>query len=75
MRRALGIAALGVECLVLLLVLHDPVAAAQLTLTWADAVGSTQYLVERENISLGLFAELASARMPPAMWTRPSSPA
>jgi hypothetical protein len=58
-RCALGIAALGVECLVLLLVLHDPVAAAQLTLTWADAVGATQYLVEREDISLGLFAEIA----------------
>ena len=58
-RCALGIAALGVECLVLLLVLHNPVTAAQLTLTWVEAVGATQYLVERENISLGLFAEIA----------------
>ena len=59
MRHALGIAALGVECLVLLLVLHDPVAAAQLTLTWANALGATQYLVEREDILLGLFVEIA----------------
>src|SRR5580765_4199668 len=35
------------------------VTAAQLTLTWVEAVGATQYLVERENISLGLFAEIA----------------
>jgi hypothetical protein len=58
-RCARGIASLGVECLVLLLVLHDPVGAAQLTLTWAGVAGATQYLVEREDISLGLFAEIA----------------
>jgi hypothetical protein len=58
-RYARGIASLGVECLALLLVLHAPVAAAQLTLTWASAVGAAQYLVEREDISLGLFAEIA----------------
>src|SRR5262245_23684712 len=47
------------ECLALLLFLNDPVAAAQLTLSWADAAGATQYLVEREDISLGLFVEIA----------------
>jgi hypothetical protein len=42
-----------------LVVLHDTMAAAQLTLTWADAVGATQYLVERADITLGLFVEIA----------------
>ena len=59
MRYALGIAAFGVNCLLLLFAMHDPVCAAQLTLTWAGAAGATQYLVEREDISLGLFVEIA----------------
>jgi hypothetical protein len=59
LRIALGIAALGVECLVLLLVMHEPAAAAQLTLTWAGADGAIEYLVEREDLPLGLFVEIA----------------